>query len=49
LCGLLAELLDELLDGQHLQRDQRLAELAADLGRARDGLPVLLLGDDAGV
>ena len=33
---LLAELIDQLLDGEDLQRDERLAELAAELGRARD-------------
>jgi hypothetical protein len=44
---LLAELLEQLLHRQHLQRDERLAELAAELGRASDRDPVLLLGDDA--
>ena len=35
---LLAELVDQLLDREHLQRDQRLAELAAERRRARDRL-----------
>ena len=47
--GLAPELIDQLLDGQDLQRDQRLAELAADGRRARDRGVVLVLGDHAAV
>jgi hypothetical protein len=44
---LLHELLDEILLGEHAERDERLAELAAVARRAPHGLEVLLLGDDA--
>src|SRR5947208_2971397 len=42
------ELLDQLLDRQDLQRDQRLAELAAVLGGARNRGAVLVFADHAG-
>lgn len=43
------ELIDQLLDGERAQGDQRLAELAADLRGACDRALVLLLGDHAAV